>query len=144
MKIKFKNKDLPTLINAITNVGISSMRVNRSRSKFLKRLHEKDQEYLEARIAVRDIFVKKEHQDLDKIEYHEGKDEKGFLAEIDVLMEEEIVIEGGEYSNRFQEFFDYLLEAQDVYLTGTEAIVLDHILEQYETYKEVKENNDNN
>ncbi|HER4860560.1 TPA: DUF1617 family protein, partial [Streptococcus pyogenes] len=44
------------------------------------------------------------------------------------------VIKGGEYSKRFIDFFEYLVESEDEF-TSEEIVLIDNILEQFEESK---------
>lgn len=137
MELKLQNKDIIPLLTLLNNIKVKSMKANRGRAKLIKKLQEKLEEY-----SSDETEILKEYVELDK-DGNMVRDDSGNLKMLDIsktkeanellkeLTAETITIIGGEYSNRYSDFLDYLAE-YDEELSAEEIIIVDNILEQYE------------
>lgn len=140
MQIKIKNKDLEILHTGIYSLNIPTMKANRGRVKFLKKLEEKYSDFIEFKKTIFDEHLVKENGEfvVDNNEYviKDGKKEQ-FNNDITELLNEEVVITGGEYSNRFTDFF-VALQNYEGNIEVQYISVIDDILDQFEKQQEDK------
>lgn len=140
MELKLQNKDIIPFLTLLNNIKVRNMKANRGRAKLIKKLNEKLEDY-----SSDETEILKEYVELDK-DGNMVRDESGNLKMLDTsktkeanellkeLTAETITIIGGEYSNRYSDFLDYLAE-YDEELSAEEIIIVDNLLEQYENEK---------
>lgn len=140
MELKLQNKDIIPFLSLLNNIKVKSMKANRGRAKIIKKLQEKLEDYNND-----ETDILKEYVEVDS-DGNMIRDENGGLKAKDIsknkevnellkeLMNEQISIIGGEYSNRYSDFLDYLSN-YDEELTSEEILIIDNILEQYENEK---------
>ena len=143
MQFELKNRELSLFFAVVERLVVRNMRANRGRAKLLVRLKEKFSEYHADELEIFSTYVVVDEAG------NFCKDEAGNyllrdpseLEELNSLLnelaEEEVVIAGGEYSERFAAFFAYLSESEEVF-SGEEIVLLDKLLEQYEQQVETK------
>ena len=140
MKWNCKNGELSLFFDIVERLVVRNMKANRGRAKLLKRLREKFKDYYEdereilsAYVAVNDAgeFLLDTSQQYILKDPSELEELNSLLNE---LAEEEVVIASGEYSERFAAFFAYLSESEEVF-SSDEIVLIDKLLEQYETQK---------
>lgn len=142
MQLTIQNKHIATLFEALSKMKIGNMRANRGRVKFLSRLGEKYQEY-----ASDELDLVKEYVEVDEAGSPIVYEDKNYKLKdpsqtaelqelVNELANETVVIKGGEYTNRYKDFLDYLLESDEEF-SVEEMTAIDSLLEQYEALKEV-------
>ena len=137
MKFKFKNKDLPTLTNLIDNLHTTAMRVNRGKIKVYSAISDKLHEYAEdeSDILKQYVVIDEDGQfakkDDGSLALKDGVNAVEVNQQLEELQNEIITISSGDYTNRFVDFFEWLVDC-DVELTTQENILVDNLLEQYE------------
>ena len=139
MELKIKNKNIEIIYKIFSELPITKMKANRVRAKLLKKLEEKFNNFIEDRKETLELYVEfdKEGKPISndgKLQFKEDYTEKDLTKDIDELANELIIIQSGEYSNRFIDLFDDL-ENLEVQLSAQEIILLDELLEQYENQK---------
>ena len=131
MKITLKNKELAPAINFLQGLKLKNAD-SRHRSKLVKLLVKAFEELLEEEqelLKIHDLLdsegaiKESEEQDINKA--------KEFKKEQSVLMDEEVVIEGGMYAKNIDELPRVLNEI-DVELDGNEAEIYDRLLDEME------------
>lgn len=141
MEITLKNSEIALLYTAIERLEIRQMTANRGRAKLLSRLRDKYKEYHEYEQTLLSDYVEVD----DEGNYCKADDgnymlkEPGKLSELNSQLSEwateKIVIQSGEYGRFYTAFLDFLSEVDEVFSTD-EIILLDRILEEYETTTE--------
>lgn len=144
MQLTLKNKDLVTAYQVLDKLSVSKMSANRGRARLMKHLADKLAEYqgderelLAEYLAVDDDgnYIRDEAGNL-KLK------DPSKLSELNELLEElaseKVILDSGEYTSRYVAFMGYLADC-DVDLTYEQAILMDDLLEQYET--QTKETN---
>jgi len=131
MKITLKNKELAPAINFLQGLKLKNAD-SRHRSKLVKllvkafeELSEEEQELLKKYDLLDNegAIKESEEQDITKA--------KEFKKEQSVLMDEEVVIEGGMYAKNIDEL-PRILNEIDVELDGNEAEIYDRLLDEME------------
>lgn len=131
MKITLKNKELAPAINFLQGLKLKNAD-SRHRSKLVKllvkafeELSEEEQELLKKHdlLDSEGAIKESEEQDITKA--------KEFKKEQSVLMDEEVVIEGGMYAKNIDEL-PRILNEIDVELDGNEAEIYDRLLDEME------------
>lgn len=131
MKITLKNKELAPAINFLQGLKLKNAD-SRHRSKLVKllvkafeELSEEEQELLKKHdlLDSEGAIKESEEQDINKA--------KKFKKEQSVLMDEEVVIEGGMYAKNIDEL-PRILNEIDVELDGNEAEIYDRLLDEME------------
>lgn len=131
MKITLKNKELAPAINFLQGLKLKNAD-SRHRSKLVKllvkafeELSEEEQELLKKHdlLDSEGAIKESEEQDINKA--------KEFKKEQSVLMDEEVVIEGGMYAKNIDEL-PRILNEIDVELDGNEAEIYDRLLDEME------------
>ncbi|HFI0336326.1 TPA: DUF1617 family protein [Streptococcus suis] len=138
MKIKLTNKNLLTLKSILEKLHISNMSINRGKVKLYKHVLSKIDEYaqdeqdiLNAAAVINDdgFFVK---NDDGNVILKEGETYENVNKQLNELSQEEAVLDAGEYEARYVAFLGWLSDC-DVDLSIEEIILIDDILEQFET-----------
>ena len=145
MKLKLTNKDLPTLKMFLEKLHIKNMRVNRGKVKFYKHILLKLEEYFRdeqeilKEVAVVDdsgSFVTDEN---GNIQLKDGETYENVNRQLSELSQEEVFLNAGEYEARYRAFLNWVAECEEG-LTMDEAILVDDLLEQFESQSEKEEN----
>ncbi len=143
-KITLSNKEVLDAYKFLQNLTLSA-KASRGRSKLLKRLEEKNKEFNDDlkelqnqyfdteedgsfKTAHGQMLFKEEITNDDKVEYFKAYDE---------LFKDEVVIEFGEYSKKYEDLFDGL-ETLTQEISGENANIYDKLLDEYEANKEEK------
>ena len=139
MKFELKNKDLNIFLQIIDKLTILSMRVNRGKAKVFSAIRDKLEEYKrDEEEILKEYIVTDESGQLMQENGDFVLKENATIAEINQqlseLQDEIITISSGDYTNRFTDFFDWLSECEENFTTQ-EAILIDSILEQFESQK---------
>lgn len=140
MELTLQHKDLQTALMALRNLSVTSMRANRGRAKLLRHLTAKLEEYIVDEETFLSDYVVLTEQGKPAIN-EEGnftlkdpsqRDEVNqLLAE---LQEETVTLAFGEYKEQYEAFFVYLADAE-VDLTMEQVLVMDNLLDQFESQK---------
>ena len=140
MKFNVKNKDLSSLLQIIDKLSITSMRVNRGKAKVYSAVSNKLQEYrsdeediLKENVVIDDSGQLARQEDGNFI-LKEGVNVVDVNQQLLELQEETITISSGDYTNRFTDFFNWLLDCEEVFTTQ-EVILVDNLLDQFEEQK---------
>ncbi len=139
MKFELKNKDLNIFLQIIDKLTISSMRVNRGKAKVYNAISDKQEEYKhDEEEILKEYIVTDESGQLMQENGNFILKENATIADINQqlseLQEEIITISSGDYTNRFTDFFDWLSDCEENFTTQ-EAILIDRLLEQFESQK---------
>ena len=140
MKFNVKNKDLSSLLQIIDKLSTTSMRVNRGKAKVYSAVSNKLQEYssdeediLKENVVIDDSGQLARQEDGNFI-LKEGVNVVDVNQQLLELQEETITISSGDYTNRFTDFFNWLLGCEEVFTTQ-EVILVDNLLDQFEEQK---------
>lgn len=133
MIIKIEKSKLAPIINLLYDLPLRGKQ-SRHRTKFIKLLHERHEEYRE---DIKQLL--KEHCHLDengepKIKEdntYDVKDIDAYLKDKKELDEEEIVIEGGDAQGMLKTVKEILFNC-DREFSGQEAMIYDYICEKFE------------
>ena len=139
MELKIKNKNIESIYKIFSELPITKMKVNRGRAKFLKKLEEKFNNFIEDRKEILELYVEFDEEGKPisndgKLKFKENCIEQDLIKDIDELANELVTIQSGEYSTRYIDLFSDL-EDLEVQLSAQEIILLDELLEQYENQK---------
>lgn len=105
---------------------------SRHRTKLVKRIREAFKELSDEEKALMEKFsLLDENGQLKDGDDQDAKDVAGFNKEQTILMEEEVVIEGGMYARNFDEI-PRILDDYDGMLSGKDAEVYDRLLDEFE------------
>ncbi|KYC94358.1 hypothetical protein B4102_3579 [Heyndrickxia sporothermodurans] len=136
MQVKIENQKLGQAINLLFNLSLKGKQ-SRHRSKFIKALNEKLNEFAE-----QEQELLKEHCHLDEngepkktedgtIKVEDIKDIDAFTKDRTELYEEERVFEGGDAQVMLKTVKDVLLNCEREW-SGQEAVIYDYLCEQFE------------
>ena len=133
MELKIKNKNIESIYKIFSELPITKMKANRGRAKFLKKLEEKFNNFIEDRKEILELYVEFDEEGKPisndgKLKFKENCIEQDLIKDIDELANELVTIQSGEYSTRY-------IEDLEVQLSAQEIILLDELLEQYENQK---------
>lgn len=137
MELTLKNSQLITLANILIRVQPKSMPANRGRAKIFSKVQIKLQEYVKDEAEILETYceldeagqlLKRDGSFVPKAS-ESAETVNGFLTE---LGNEPVILKAGEYAKRYMDFLDWLAEAADDF-TAEEVVLIDDLLEQYET-----------
>lgn len=132
MKITLKNNELAPAINFLEGMTLKANKDSRHRTKLVKRIREAFKELSDEEKTLMEKFsLLDENGQLKDGEDQDAKDVAGFNKEQTILMEEEVVIEGGMYARNFDEI-PRILDDYDGMLSGKDAEVYDRLLDEFE------------
>lgn len=139
MELKLQNKDLQALHSALQVVSVKPMKAHRGRVKLLSHVEKKlveyikdEQDVLNEYVEVKDgQFVRDENNNLVLKDPNKLQELNDYLEE---LGNDTVTFAFGEYEERYRAFLDYLTDAEGDF-TVEQALVLDKVLEQYESEK---------
>lgn len=139
MELKIKNKNIESIYKIFSELPITKMKANRGRAKFLKKLEEKFNNFIEDRKEILELYVEFDEEGKPisndgKLKFKENCIEQDLIKDIDELANELVTIQSGEYSTRYIDLFSDL-EDLEVQSSAQEIILLDELLEQYENQK---------
>lgn len=137
MKITLKNNELAPAINFLEGMTLKANKDSRHRTKLVKRIREAFAELSEEEKSLMEKFnLLDESGQLKEGKDQDAKDVAAFNKEQEILMDEEIVIEGGMYARNFDEV-PRILNEYDGMLSGKDAEIYDRLLDEFE--KEIAE-----
>ena len=118
--IKLKNKEITTAINFLDRMNLKP-KDSRHRSKFVKQLNKA---LLELSEEEKTLQLKSDNdRKIDNV--------LAFNREQTILLEEEIIVEGGMYAKNLSEV-QRILSEYDGVLSGEEAQIYDRLLDEFE------------
>lgn len=144
MQLKLQNKDLPTLKMFLEKLHIKNMRVNRGKVKFYKHIllkleeYYRDEQEILKEVAVVDDSGSFATDENGNIQLKDGETYENVNRQLSELSQEEVVLNAGEYEARYRAFLNWLAECKED-LTMDEAILVDDLLEQFESQSEKEE-----
>lgn len=137
MKITLKNKELISAINFLESMDLKANKDSRHRTKLVKLIRKAFSELIDEEKELLKKFDLLDQDGQVKPEKDQNKqDAVAFNKEREILMDEEVVIEGGMYAKNLDELPRILSEYEGI-LSGTNAEIYDRLLDEFE--KEVAE-----
>lgn len=132
MKITLKNKELATAISFLEGLTLKANKDSRHRTKLINRIREAFIELTEEEKALMEkLDLLDDNGQLKEGKDQDTKDVATFNKEQSILMEEEVVIEGGMYARNFAEI-PRILQEYDGMLSGKDAEIYDRLLDEFE------------
>ncbi|WP_205905111.1 DUF1617 family protein [Enterococcus casseliflavus] len=130
--IKLKNKEITTAINFLDRMNLKP-KDSRHRSKFVKQLNKALLELSEEEKTLMNKFELIDSNGQLKSD-NDRKIEKvlAFNREQMILLEEEIIVEGGMYAKNLSEV-QRILSEYDGVLSGEEAQIYDRLMDEFES-----------
>ncbi|QGN31256.1 DUF1617 family protein [Enterococcus casseliflavus] len=131
MCIKLKNKEITTAINFLDRMNLKP-KDSRHRSKFVKQLNKALLELSEEEKTLMNKFELIDSNGQLKSDNDRKIDNVlAFNREQTILLEEEIIVEGGMYAKNLSEI-QRILSEYDGVLSGEEAQIYDRLLDEFE------------
>ncbi|MDT2690762.1 DUF1617 family protein [Enterococcus gallinarum] len=131
MKITLKNNELVPAINFLESIELST-KDSRHRTKLIKRIREALIEFSDEEKSLMEKFnLLDENGQLKDSKEQDTKDVAIFNKEQAILLNEEVVIEGGMYARNFDEI-PRILEEYDGMISGKDAEIYDRLLDEFE------------
>lgn len=143
MKITLKNYELAPALNFLQGMDLKAASQSRQRSKLRNLVMEALEGFQEAQKEVYELYVEKDSNgelviNEDGTDYKIIKDmKKKFHKEMNTLLSEEVIIEGGIYARNITAFGEILGNYEGV-ISGREADIYDRLMDEFE-----KEQNQN-
>lgn len=132
MKITLKNNELAPAINFLEGMTLKANKDSRHRTKLVKRIREAFTELSDEEKSLMEKFnLLDANGQLKNSENQDVKDVAAFNKEQGILMDEEVVIEGGMYAQNFDEV-PRILNEYDGMLSGKDAEIYDRLLDEFE------------
>lgn len=129
--IKLKNKEITTAINFLDRMNLKP-KDSRHRSKFVKQLNKALLELSEEEKTLMNKFELIDSNGQLKSDNDRKIDNVlAFNREQAILLEEEIIVEGGMYAKNLSEV-QRILSEYDGVLSGEEAEIYDRLLDEFE------------
>lgn len=132
MKINLKNRELKPAIDFLENIDLKANKDSRHRTKLVKQIRMAFEEFVEEE---KELMIKfrllDEENRLKKEEERALQDVLSFSKEQSILLEEEVVIEGGMYAKNFDQI-PRILEEYNGMLSGKEADIYDRLMDEFE------------
>ncbi|MFQ6578603.1 DUF1617 family protein [Enterococcus casseliflavus] len=129
--IKLKNKEITTAINFLDRMNLKP-KDSRHRSKFVKQLNKALLELSEEEKTLMNKFELIDSNGQLKSDNDRKIDNVlAFNREQTILLEEEIIVEGGMYAKNLSEV-QRILSEYDGVLSGEEAQIYDRLLDEFE------------
>lgn len=136
MKMEIKNGEITAYVEFLQNLNLKS-RASRGRTKLIKLLDKKIEEFNADLNSVRDEFFKKDDKghfvqdDNGKLVIKDGVSVGEAQAEADKLTNENAIILLDEYEQQIKAMYQALDEYDDE-LSGTDATIYDDLMEKLE------------
>ena len=136
MKMEIKNGEITAYVEFLQNLNLKS-RASRGRTKLIKLLDKKIDEFNADLNSVRDEFFKKDDKghfvqdDNGKLVIKDGVSVGEAQAEADKLTNENAVILLDEYEQQIKAMYQ-ALDEYDGELSGTDATIYDNLMEKLE------------
>ncbi|WP_461198562.1 DUF1617 family protein [Enterococcus sp. N249-2] len=143
MKIMLRNYELAPTLNFLQGMDLKAASQSRQRSKLRNLVMEALEGFQEAQKELYDLYAEKDSNgelviSEDGTDYKIRKDlKKKFLEEMNTLLSEEVIIEGGTYARNITAFGEILAKYEGV-ISGKEADIYDRLMDEFE-----KEENQN-
>ena len=140
--IKINNINTAPIYNFLNGLSLTG-KASRGRSKFIKRLEEKNKEYLEDLAELqKEYFETDEKGDLitddkGKLTFKDDLNFEEYDTKYKDIGNEHAEISFGEYSTKYEAMFQ-ALDNLDVPLSGQDAESYDNLMDAYEAEKETK------
>lgn len=140
--IKIKNSSTAPIHNFLNGIALTG-KASRGRTKFIKRLEEKNKEFLDDLTALqKEYFETDESGELitdekGKLTFKEDLDFDEYNSKYKDIENEQAEIAFGEYSTKYEAMFN-ALDHLDVPLSGQDAEIYDALMDAYEAEKEIK------
>ncbi|QGN31283.1 DUF1617 family protein [Enterococcus casseliflavus] len=132
MCIKLKNKEITTAINFLDRMNLKP-KDSRHRSKFVKQLNKALLELSEEEKTLMNKFELIDSNGQLKSDNDRKIDNVlAFNREQTILLEEEIIVEGGMYAKNLSEV-QRILSEYDGVLSGEEAQIYDRLMDEFES-----------
>lgn len=138
--IKIKNTDTAPIHNFLNSLALNG-KASRGRSKFIKRLAEKNKEFLEDLESLQKEYFKTDDSgdliadDEGKLAFKEELDFDEYNTKYKGIENEYAEISFGEYSTKYEAMFN-ALDNLDVPLSGQDAELYDTLMTAYEAEEE--------
>ncbi|MCO5496047.1 MULTISPECIES: DUF1617 family protein [Enterococcus] len=130
--IKLKNKEITTAINFLDRMNLKP-KDSRHRSKFVKQLNKALLELSEEEKTLMNKFELIDSNGQLKSDNDRRIDNVlAFNREQTILLEEEIIVEGGMYAKNLSEV-QRILSEYDGVLSGEEAQIYDRLMDEFES-----------
>ncbi|MFS1032960.1 hypothetical protein ACFC9G_13505 [Enterococcus casseliflavus] len=130
--IKLKNKEITTAINFLERMNLKP-KDSRHRSKFVKQLNKALLELSEEEKTLMNKFELIDSNGQLKSDNDRKIDNVlAFNREQTILLEEEIIVEGGMYAKNLSEV-QRILSEYDGVLSGEEAQIYDRLMDEFES-----------
>ncbi|NBA63393.1 DUF1617 family protein [Enterococcus mundtii] len=135
--ITLKNHELGATLKFIETMELKAAAASRHRSKFKGELMKAIKGLQEAELAIYDQYGEKDGEGkliINKARTnYEIKDEykAQFYKEMNSLLDEEVMIEGGLYARNFAKFGQVLAEYNGV-ISGNDADIYDRLMDEFE------------
>ncbi|EOH79272.1 DUF1617 family protein [Enterococcus casseliflavus] len=130
--IKLKNKEITTAINFLDRMNLKP-KDSRHRSKFVKQLNKALLELSEEEKTLMNKFELIDSNGQLKSDNDRKIDNVlAFNREQTILLEEEIIVEGGMYAKNLSEV-QRILSEYDGVLSGEEAQIYDRLMDEFES-----------
>ena len=130
--IKLKNKEITTAINFLDSMNLKP-KDSRHRSKFVKQLNKALLELSEEEKTLMNKFELIDSNGQLKSDNDRKIDNVlAFNREQTILLEEEIIVEGGMYAKNLSEV-QRILSEYDGVLSGEEAQIYDRLMDEFES-----------
>lgn len=140
--IKIKNSSTAPIHNFLNGIALTG-KASRGRTKFIKRLEEKNKEYLEDLAELQKEYFKTDENgdliadDTGKLTFKDDLDFEEYDTKYKGIGNEQAEIGFGEYSTKYEAMFNDL-DNLDVPLSGQDAELYDTLMDAYEAEKENK------
>ncbi len=137
MKIMLRNYELAPTLNFLQGMDLKAASQSRQRSKLRNLVMEALEGFQEAQKELYDIYAEKDSNgelviNEDGTDYKIRKDlKKQFLEEMNTLLSEEVIIEGGTYARNIIAFGEILGKYEGV-ISGKEADIYDRLMDEFE------------
>lgn len=138
--IKIKNTNTAPIHNFLNGLELSG-KASRGRTKFIKRLEEKNKEFLEDLEALQKEYFKTDENggliadENGKLTFKDELDFEEYNDKYKEIQDEEVEISFGEYSTKFEALFT-ALDNLDIPLSGQDADLYDTLMTAYEAEEE--------
>ncbi|MCO5531592.1 DUF1617 family protein [Enterococcus faecium] len=130
--IKLKNKEITTAINFLDRMNLKP-KDSRHRSKFVKQLNKALLELSEEEKTLMNKFeLIDSNGQLKSDNDRKIENVLAFNREQTILLEEEIIVEGGMYAKNLSEV-QRILSEYDGVLSGEEAQIYDRLMDEFES-----------
>lgn len=132
MKIKLRNKELGAAIHFLTEMNLVANKDSRHRSKLIKLLTPALEELItEEQKLIESCGIADDQGKLLPPEKRDPEKTIAFSKDQQILLNEEVVIDGGMFEKNLKELFRILNEYEGE-LSGEDAEIYDRLLDEFE------------